>query len=73
MSLPLLKRATEDGVAFVLTPAKRREPTALGDLSAPASRMPLRAPGPGEQYRFHVDMGKCIGCKSCRHQLATRH
>ena len=27
--------------------------------------MPLRAPAPGEQYRFHVDMGKCIGCKCC--------
>jgi len=28
-------------------------------------RMPQRAPGAGEQYRFHVDMGKCIGCKCC--------
>jgi Fe-S-cluster-containing dehydrogenase component/DMSO reductase anchor subunit len=27
--------------------------------------MPDRAPGAGEQYRFHVDMGKCIGCKCC--------
>ena len=27
--------------------------------------MPERAPGPGEQYRFHFDMGKCIGCKCC--------
>jgi Fe-S-cluster-containing dehydrogenase component/DMSO reductase anchor subunit len=27
--------------------------------------MPIRAPGPGEQYRFHVDMGRCIGCKCC--------
>jgi formate dehydrogenase iron-sulfur subunit len=27
--------------------------------------MPSRAPDPGEQYRFHVDMGKCIGCKCC--------
>ncbi len=24
-----------------------------------------RAPGPGEQYRFHVDMAGCIGCKCC--------
>jgi len=22
-------------------------------------------PGPGEQYRFHFDMTKCIGCKCC--------
>ena len=27
--------------------------------------MPNRAPAPGEQYRFHVDMGKCIACKCC--------
>ena len=27
--------------------------------------MPYRPPGPGEQYRFHLDMGKCIGCKCC--------
>ena len=27
--------------------------------------MPDRAPAAGEQYRFHVDMGACIGCKCC--------
>jgi Fe-S-cluster-containing dehydrogenase component/DMSO reductase anchor subunit len=27
--------------------------------------MPGRRPGPGEQYRFHFDMGTCIGCKCC--------
>jgi DMSO reductase iron-sulfur subunit len=27
--------------------------------------MPARAPLPGEQYRFHFDMTKCIGCKCC--------
>ena len=27
--------------------------------------MPSRAPGPGEQYRFHFDMRRCIGCKCC--------
>ena len=27
--------------------------------------MPDRAPDAGEQYRFHFDMGKCIGCKCC--------
>jgi formate dehydrogenase iron-sulfur subunit len=27
--------------------------------------VPLRAPGPGEQYRFHFDTTKCIGCKCC--------
>ena len=60
MSLPLLTRATEDGVTFMLTPRPAAPPSA-----APAPRMPTRTPGPGEQYRFHVDMGKCIGCKCC--------
>jgi Fe-S-cluster-containing dehydrogenase component/DMSO reductase anchor subunit len=63
-SLPLLTRVKEDGVTFALTksgssPALARTgPTQEG-------RMPNRAPAPGEQYRFHVDMGKCIACKCC--------
>ena len=28
-------------------------------------RIPSRLPRAGEQYRFHVDMTKCIGCKCC--------
>jgi Fe-S-cluster-containing dehydrogenase component/DMSO reductase anchor subunit len=64
MGLPLLKRATEDGRTFVLTPRlPGSAPVTLP--TAPPSRLPLRVPGPGEQYRFHVDMGKCIGCKCC--------
>ena len=62
MTLPLLMRATEDGLTFALTPgrnARSREATAA------SPRMPLRSPAPGEQYRFHLDMGKCIGCKCC--------
>jgi len=62
LPLPLFTRASEDGVTFMLTP--RANVATTGDAT-PASRMPLRAPGPGEQYRFHVDMGKCIGCKCC--------
>ncbi|HWN84885.1 MAG TPA: 4Fe-4S dicluster domain-containing protein, partial [Vicinamibacterales bacterium] len=69
MSLPLLKRATEDGVTFALT--KRPVPASLAPprrATGPvplAERMPTRALEPGEQYRFHFDMGKCIGCKCC--------
>ena len=65
IALPLLKRAAEDGVTFVLTP-KREGSAHVRDAppSAP-SRMPSRPPQPGEQYRFHVDMGACIGCKCC--------
>ncbi len=44
-----------------------RAPALPGDtgMPVPASRMPGRAPATGEQYRFHFDMGKCIGCKCC--------
>ena len=62
MHLPLLERATEDGVTFVLTP---RRPVPSCSTAEIKNRMPDRAPGSGEQYRFHFDMGSCIGCKSC--------
>src|SRR5215467_10023040 len=68
MSLPLFTRAAEDGVTFVLTPDTTRRPAhepSQNMRPGPASRMPARAPGPDEQYRFHVDMRKCIGCKCC--------
>lgn len=61
MDLPLLERATESGELFVLTPA-------IGgtEQTLPAVELiPGRVPGPGEQYRFHLDMSQCIGCKCC--------
>jgi Fe-S-cluster-containing dehydrogenase component/DMSO reductase anchor subunit len=67
MSLPLLDRAREDGVTFVLTPRPARDTSVVHRTPAGslASRMPGRVPGPGEQYRFHFDMSACIGCKCC--------
>jgi Fe-S-cluster-containing dehydrogenase component/DMSO reductase anchor subunit len=64
MILPLITRATEDGVMFVLTP---REPSSVPESARASSpvRIPVRALAQGEQYRFHVDMRKCIGCKCC--------
>ena len=72
-SLPLLRRASDDGGTFVLvTPKSRRGESWVADLlprehegTGIEARMPGRAPGPGEQYRFHFDMGACIGCKCC--------
>lgn len=32
---------------------------------APQPLIPTRPLAPGEQYRFHFDMTKCIGCKCC--------
>jgi formate dehydrogenase iron-sulfur subunit len=63
VALPLLKRAVDDGVTFVMTPRSSAPP---GPRETDVERrMPSRAPGPGEQYRFHVDMRRCIGCKCC--------
>ena len=76
LPLPLLQRATPDGLTFALTrrsaaPAAPREredepPSARHGFSeAKRGSIPLRTPDPGEQYRFHFDMKKCIGCKCC--------
>ena len=62
VSLPLLKRTTEGGLTYVLTPSRASGQAAPSKASL---RVPSRVPGPGEQYRFHFDMGKCIGCKCC--------
>jgi Fe-S-cluster-containing dehydrogenase component/DMSO reductase anchor subunit len=59
MSLLLLTRTTEADARFVLTPRLRAPGSPITE------RMPSRAPGRGEQYRFHFDMGRCIGCKCC--------
>jgi len=63
--LPLIQRAAEDGVTFVLTP--RAKAAGLHQISpaAHAPRIPSAPPSPGQQYRFHFDMTKCIGCKCC--------
>ena len=34
-------------------------------VKEPAKLIPNRPPAEGEQYRFHFDMGLCIGCKCC--------
>ena len=71
MELPLLTRVKEDGDVFRLRTAmpiaapNHAEETvqSLCGISS-QNRLP-RPPGPGEQYRFHFDMTKCIGCKCC--------
>src|SRR5580693_675066 len=70
MALPLHERA-QDGSSDTLvrlTLDDFLKPLA----SAPAALPPLapmlipeRPLGPGEQYRFHFNMTKCIGCRSC--------
>src|SRR5437762_3585698 len=69
MHLPLLERAKEQSAAFILTPKRQLHSIAAAhsftsvDQSVP--RIPHRALETGEQYRFHFDMTKCIGCKCC--------
>ena len=66
MNLPLLEKVKEGDLAFHLTSAQPAKPTAGKDSCRTiADVIPANTPGPGEQYRFHFDMTKCIGCKCC--------
>jgi Fe-S-cluster-containing dehydrogenase component/DMSO reductase anchor subunit len=81
MALPLLTRATPDGLTFALTrrtvnASALLDPAAGGAVSptlrpstshgaGSSDLMPTRPLAAGEQYRFHFDMKKCIGCKCC--------
>lgn len=68
MALPLIERAENDGVRFVLNETWSQTAEAPRDQATLATRValvPQRLPGPGEQYRFHFDMTQCIGCKCC--------
>jgi len=50
-------------LVYVITPAK--QPALIQIEAEPRPLIPQRALQPGEQYRFHFDMTKCIGCKCC--------
>lgn len=66
MELPLLERAQAGESAFRLTTAANPADGVLVSMCGAGSSTALPAPpGPGEQYRFHFDMTKCIGCKCC--------
>src|SRR3954454_20287815 len=44
----------------------RPNPKSLFQIrTSPEQLIPTRKPQLGEQYRFHFDMTKCIGCKCC--------
>jgi formate dehydrogenase iron-sulfur subunit len=75
LELPLLTRVQEDGDVFHLTTATASvssiaamdhvETSQVSFCGVSAKDRLPRTPGPGEQYRFHFDMTKCIGCKCC--------
>ncbi len=56
--LPLL----ESDLLYLPAPAG---PAGLTQIGHATNLIPRRAPQAGEQYRFHFDMTKCIGCKCC--------
>ncbi|HTM17415.1 MAG TPA: DmsC/YnfH family molybdoenzyme membrane anchor subunit [Terracidiphilus sp.] len=64
VELPLIQRIQESATAFF--PAAATNGAEVGIFCGTAPRVyELPIPGPGEQYRFHFDMTKCIGCKCC--------
>jgi len=71
MELPLLERVKAGDDAFHLTTsatfaAQNLSVPDLVQLCGIGAVVPMPSPpGPGEQYRFHFDMTKCIGCKCC--------
>ena len=68
LPLPLIERAENDGVRFVLSqqwPQASLRPLYEIEPLAAVTRIPQRLPESGEQYRFHFDMTQCIGCKCC--------
>ena len=69
MHLPLLERAKEQSLTFAFTPQSQSPsagaPHCSTSLDHTTARIPQRALELGEQYRFHFDMTKCIGCKCC--------
>ena len=56
--LPLLERTQTGGDA-------RFAWKTCGAPATEVKRIPAEKPAAGEQYRFHFDMTKCIGCKCC--------
>ena len=64
LHLPLLENAKNGSVPIDLLDGADESMRVGARCGAPAA-MPLRVPGAGEQYRFHFDMTKCIGCQCC--------
>ncbi|CAN5682838.1 hypothetical protein BH10ACI4_BH10ACI4_04050 [soil metagenome] len=67
MSLPLHDRALagSDGALVRMTLGSESGSLAAEPAPVVTTLVPNRPLDPGEQYRFHFDMTKCIGCRSC--------
>ena len=62
MALPLHERALETGSEDLVRMTLLEGGASLQLINALIPQRPLEE---GEQYRFHFDMTKCIGCRSC--------
>lgn len=62
MALPLYERAMDTDSAELVRMTLLEGGAAPGLIETLIPKRPLEA---GEQYRFHFDMTKCIGCRSC--------
>lgn len=67
MSLPLHDRAIAgaNGIEDTLVRLTMEMLTEPAPATVVNSLIPDRPLAPGEQYRFHFNMTKCIGCRSC--------
>lgn len=63
MTLPLLENATNGSVPVEVRSASNGSTAA--SRCGSGAQMPAQFPGAGEQYRFHFDMTRCIGCECC--------
>lgn len=63
MDLPLIERMQQSATPFFPAVATDADAETFCGMASPQNQLPV--PGPGEQYRFHFDMTKCIGCKCC--------
>lgn len=65
MALPLHERAREAGHDGIHGIVRLTDGLFTDVLTKDPQLLPGRRPGDGEQYRFHFDMTRCIGCRSC--------
>jgi len=64
------RRAEWDNPFVILGPAKSAKPAGQPAGRSLIPAIPLQD---GEQYRFHFDMSKCIGCKCCEVACAEQN
>jgi formate dehydrogenase iron-sulfur subunit len=68
LSLLLLERAKENHPHFRISDGSETCRYGPGE-----GLIPDRTPEAGEQYRFHFDMSKCIGCRCCEVACAEQN